>query len=216
MKIAVIGASGKLGQILVEDLLRKENIEVELTALVRDKNKISQNITVIETDILDITSKEIQKYDIVISAYGADAGKENSLIDTTRHLIHIFANNTTTRLIICGGVGPLFVDSNKDTRVSDSALVPDFVVALAKAETSAFQLLEEEQSFDWVYFAPPLALSYEDTSKTGEYIRAGEVMPTSSEGNMSLSYPNYSIAILDEISSENHISHQIISVVGIE
>lgn len=214
MKIAIIGASGKLGNILVEKIINRNDPNIELTALVRSKNKVKSDIKVIEKDVMNIGSEDIHGYDVVVSAYGPSANDEDQLIKTTQHLINIFDHSKNTRLIICGGVGPLFTDKQKQMRISESPDVPDFAVKLAKAETESFILLEKNTSFDWIYFSPSLGLTYENAPETGKIIKAKDIMPVSDKGNLHLSYLDYASVIVDEIVNLNDEVHAIISVVG--
>ena len=68
MKIAIIAASGKAGNLIVEDALKRK---YDVTAIVRDASKVIQDIPVVEKDILSIKKEDLQPFDVVINAFGA-------------------------------------------------------------------------------------------------------------------------------------------------
>lgn len=87
MKIAVIGATGKAGQIIVEEALQRGH---EVTAIVRSASKVTANIPVMEKDIFELTQEDVKGFDVVVNAFGAPFGEEELHVKVGRHLISIF------------------------------------------------------------------------------------------------------------------------------
>ena len=56
MKLGIIGASGKAGQFILNEALKRD---ISVTAIVRDKGKISQPVTIIEKEVFDLTTEDI-------------------------------------------------------------------------------------------------------------------------------------------------------------
>lgn len=149
----------------------------------------------------------------MISAFGPKLGQEDTLVAFMEHAINIFAGNQKTRLLICGGVGPMYFDLEKKARVSDSTELPKAFVPLAKGESHAYDLLKERKDFNWIYFTPPLELTYKG-EETGAYKTGGEVLQFSAAGESSISYSDYASAIVDEAFSQKPKHNQIVSVVN--
>lgn len=66
MKIAVVAANGKAGQLIVEEGL---NRGIDITAIVRGENKTRANDAIIK-DVFDIEKKDIEEYDVIVDAVG--------------------------------------------------------------------------------------------------------------------------------------------------
>ena len=106
MKIAVIGANGKAGKLIVAEALSRN---LDVTAIVRGENKsVAKNF--IKKDILSLTKDDLKNFDAVIDCFGA--WKEEDLPNhtkTSQHLCDILSG-TDTRLLIVGGAGSLYLD----------------------------------------------------------------------------------------------------------
>lgn len=68
MKIAVIGANGKVGKLIVSEALERGH---EVVAIVCDKNKITETIHVFEKDVLSVNIDDLHEVDVVVNAMGA-------------------------------------------------------------------------------------------------------------------------------------------------
>lgn len=98
MKIAVIGATGKAGQKIVEEAVQRGH---EVTAIVRSAAKVTAAIPVIEKDVFDVTQEDVKGFDVVVNAFGAPAGQEDLHVKAGRHLISIF-QGIPTKLVVVG------------------------------------------------------------------------------------------------------------------
>lgn len=124
MKIGIIGASGKAGSLILQEAVERGH---EVTAIVRDASKIqNKQVHVVEKNIFDIKSEDLQKYDVVVNAFGAAPGQEHQHVEAGRVLIEALKAAPNTRLIVVGGAGSLFTDESKTVRVMDT---PDFPAA---------------------------------------------------------------------------------------
>lgn len=106
MKIAVICANGKAGQLIVKEAV---NRGLDVTAVVRNENKSAAK-SVISKDLFDLTTEDLKGFDAVVDAFGAwtpDALPQHST--TLKHLCDILSG-TKTRLLVVGGAGSLYVN----------------------------------------------------------------------------------------------------------
>lgn len=65
MKIAVIGANGKAGRLIVSEAVRRG---AEVTAVVRSDNR-SETPHVIQKDIMDLTKADLKDFDVVVECF---------------------------------------------------------------------------------------------------------------------------------------------------
>ena len=114
--------------------------------------------------------------------------------------------------MIVGGAGSLYVNPEHTAVVSDGVDFPPQFLPLAKAQGKALAELRERNDVQWTFISPAADFQAEG-ERTGEYILAGEELTLNSRGESIVSYADYAIAMVDEITEGNHIQQRI-SVVG--
>lgn len=209
MKIGIIGASGKAGNLILKEAVSRGH---EVTAIVRDKSKLKDmNVAVIEKDILDLTQDDIKNFEVVVNAFGAPIGEEQAHVDAGHALIEAL-KGTDTRAIIVGGAGSLFVDENKTVRVMETAEFPDLFKPTAKGQARNLQELQETSDITWTFISPSAEFDA-DGKRTGSYQSGNDQLLFNSKGESYISYQDYAIAVLDEIENPKHINERF-TVVG--
>lgn len=207
-KIAVIGANGKAGSLIV-----KEGVErgFDVTAVVRGENKtVAKNVIV--KDLLNLTKEDLQGFDAVVSAFGAWTPETLDLYTTTSlHLLNIL-EGTNTRILIIGGAGSLYVDDSLTTQLIDTPEFPEEYKPVALAAQKALNEIRKSENKNWTYVSPA-ADFIADGERTGKYILAGEVFTVNENGESKISYADYAIAMIDEIEKGNNLGKRI-SVLG--
>ena len=204
MKIAVICANGKEGQLIVKEALRRN---LDVTAVVRGENK-SEATNVISKDLFDLTQDDLAGFDVVIDAFGAwtpDTLPQHST--SLKHLCDI-VSNTTTRLLVVGGAGSLYINPEHTVQVMDGADFPDIFKPLASNMGKALNELRERNDVKWTYISPAGDFQA-DGERTGKYILGGEELVLNSKGESVISYADYAIAMIDEATKGNHINQRI-------
>ena len=106
MKIAVVCANGKAGQLIVKEAMDRG---LDVTAIVRGENKSAAPNAVIK-DLFEITKEDLAPFDAVIDAAGAWTPDTVHIVpDAVKYLADLL-RGTDTRLLVVGGAGSLFVD----------------------------------------------------------------------------------------------------------
>lgn len=82
------------------------------------------------------------------------------------------------------------------------------VCANAKAQGKALAELRERNDVQWTFVSPAGDFQAEG-ERTGEYILAGEELTLNEKGESIISYADYAIAMVDEITKGNHIQERI-------
>ncbi|MGN7402442.1 NAD(P)-dependent oxidoreductase [Cytobacillus praedii] len=209
MKIGIIGASGKVGSLILKEAISRGH---QVTAIVRDKSKLKDtNVAVIEKNILDLTQDDIKQLEVVVNAFGAPLGEEQAHVDAGHALIEAL-KGTNTRGIIVGGAGSLYVDENKTVQLIDTSEFPDFVKPTAKGQGRNLQELQTTTDITWTFISPSAVFDVEG-KRTGSYKSGKDHLLVNSKGESYISYADYAIAVLDEIENPQHLNERF-TVVG--
>ena len=210
MKIGIIGESGKVGRLVLEEVIKRGNHEV--TAIVRDRSKLENpSVAVIEKNILNLTQNDVKQFDVVVNAFGAPLGEEQAHVDAGHALIQA-AKGTDTRIIVVGGAGSLYVDESKTVELIDTPEFPDFVKPTAKGQARNLQELKGTTDLTWTFISPS-ALFDAEGKRTGSYQSGKDHLLVNSKGESYISYADYAIAVVDEIENPQHINERF-TVVG--
>ena len=205
MKIAIIGATGKAGKLIMEEALKRG---LDVTAIVRNKSKLSNSkVKVIEKDLFDLKKEDLKDFDTVISAFGAWEEKElPKHAEVMNHLCDILAD-TNIRLMVVGGAASLFV--NHSMMLIDSPDFPKDWINLAKNSNKAFEILKATKNVLWTYISPSADFQA-DGKKTGEYrIGDKDELCFNSKGESMISYADYAIGFVDEIENKKFLNKRI-------
>ena len=204
MKIAVVCANGKAGQLIVKEAV---NRGFDVTAFAKSENKSVAQKAVIK-DLFDLTADDLKGFDAVVDAFGAWAPEVLPQHSTSlKHLCDILSG-TDTRLLVVGGAGSLYVNAEHTLQVMDGADFPEMFKPLAAAQGKALAELRERNDVKWTFISPAGDFQA-DGERTGKYILAGEELTLNSKGESIISYADYAIAMVDEIEKGDHIQQRI-------
>ena len=205
MKIAVIGANGKAGSLIVKEALERGH---EVTAVVRDSSKVNNTqVKILEKDLFDLTYDDLKENDAVIDAFAVWA--EDQLYQHKTSLAHLsdILAEKPVRLLVVGGAGSLYVDPEHKLRLMDTPDFPDMFKPLASNMGEAFDALRTRKEVNWTYLSPSADFSAEGV-RTGKYKAGGEELMTNSKGLSTISYADYAIAMLDEAELPKHLQER--------
>ena len=204
MKIAVICANGKAGQLIVKEAIERG---LDVTAVVRGENKSAADKVIVK-DLFDLTSEDLRGFDAVVDAFGAWAPETLSQHSTSLKVLCDALSGTDTRLLVVGGAGSLYVNPEHTLQVMDGADFPEMFKPLAQAQGKALDELRTRTDVKWTFISPAGDFRA-DGERTGKYIWGGEELTLNSKGESIISYADYAIAMVDEIEKGNHICERI-------
>lgn len=208
MKIAVIGANGKAGNLIVAEAVARGH---EVTAIVRSENK-SQAQKVINKDVLEVTRAELENFDVVVNAFGA--WTEETLPahkKIAEHLLRELAG-TKVRLFVVGGAGSLWVNAEYTVQLMNTPDFPEIFMAVANASAEAYNLIIKNTEVNWTYMTPPADFRV-DVEIRGAYTLGNGEFALNERGESMMSYADYALAMLDVIEAGN-TKQQVVSVNG--
>lgn len=204
MKVAVVCANGKAGQLIVQEAVERG---LDVTAIVRGENKTVAKKALVK-DLFDLTAQDLAEFDVVVDAFGAWTPETLPQHSTSLKYLCDLLSGTKIRLLVVGGAGSLYVNAEHTAQVMDGADFPEMFKPLASNMGKALEELRDRTDVQWTYISPAgdfLA----DGARTGAYLLGGEELMLNSKGQSVISYADYAIAMLDEVMQGNHLQQRI-------
>jgi putative NADH-flavin reductase len=194
MKVAVIGASGRAGSEIIKELSARGHT---ITAIARDASKIAAQpgVTAVSVDAANgpALAEALKGHDVAVS----------SIMFATSNpltLIHAVKTAGVKRYLVVGGAGSLEVAPG--VALIDTPQFPKEYLAEALAGSLFLNLLRKESEQDWSYLSPA-ALFFVGPRK-GTFRLGGDQFFTDAEGNSTISFADYAIALVNEIETPKH------------
>jgi len=198
MKIAVLGASGWIGNHIAQEAQSRGH---EVIALVRDPSRLElSNVDVRTLNLLDAQldlTQAISDVDAVIASVGGRAAGNHDIVkQTALKLLDALPAADVPRLLWVGGAGSLEVAPNVKL-----VTVPDFPEEYkgeALAQGEALEVFQESNSeLNWTFVSP--AAEIFPGEKLSKYRTGGDQLLTDADGNSKISVADYAIAMVDEL-----------------
>jgi len=208
MRIAVIGANGKAGRLIIQEAMARGH---EVTSVIR-RGTVIHGSRELKMDLFDLTYDDIKDNEVIIDAFGAWTPETiPQHITATKHLCDILSGKEN-RLLIVGGAGSLYVNPEHTVKLVDTPEFPSMFKPLANAMGEALDLLRARDDVRWTFLSPAADFRAEGP-RTGTYALGGEELTLSGAGESQISYADYAIAMVDEAENAKNI-HARISVVA--
>lgn len=207
MKIGLIGATGRLGGLIVD----KAN-GIEIKAFVRNPHYSHEHVEVVNKSLFDITKEDIDDIDVLISAFGSGFSVEPT-INYEAFLKYIeLLNHTNKKLIVIGGAGLLYQDDTQTLHEYESEGHPEKLKAISHQICLGVEALKKETSFDWTVVCPSRFFDYEHQSQS-YMIDESEQIVYNQEGKSYSTYSDVADVML-KLTSESRYNHQVITVLS--
>lgn len=202
MKIAVIGANGKEGSLIVKEALSRG---LDVTSIVRDAKK-SPTDKYLVRDVYSLQAEDIKNFDVLVDALGFFGPAVKEYVPATKHLIEIIGDSKT-RLLVVGGAGSLYLDETHTKKLYQQADFPEVVKPLSEEMGKSLDVLRESK-IDWTFISPAADFQA-DGERTSKYVLAGEELTFDANGKSEISYADFAIAMVDEIVEAKHSKKRI-------
>ena len=176
MRVALFGATGRIGRLVLEQSLERGH---EVRALVRDPTNLAsgdQRSTVVEGEVTDRArvGATVAGADAVIDALGPATNSPDEVVlleAATRNILDAMRAHGVRRLVCLSGAAVTVTGERKAPfdRLA-SALVRRITPHVVAAKQREYDLVSPTD-LDWVVVRPPLVI---DGPRTGRY-RAGRI-----------------------------------------
>ncbi|MBQ6550151.1 MAG: NAD(P)H-binding protein [Lachnospiraceae bacterium] len=207
MKVAIIGASGRVGGLVADELVSRGH---EVTGFVIDPENVrNDQIKVVEKNVFTLTKEDLQDFDAVVTAFGQftpGLGFQHQTAMMT--LINAMKDLPDVRLLVVGGAASLFTDEAKEHRALER--IPEKFHEVPSNMFEAFKMLEKSD-LKWTYFSPAFTFDPKGT-RTGKYKLGTDFIFNNDEGESYISYADYALAMADEIENGNFIRRRFTAV----
>lgn len=206
MKVAVIGATGFVGQNLTTELASRGH---EVIAIARNVDSVAknENVTVKTADVNNTASlaDALKGADVVVSAFNAGWTNPNlyaDFIKGSEDIQKAVKDAGVPRLIVIGGAGSLFINGEQ---LVDGPDFPAEYKAGATAARDYLNTIKNEKDLNWTFFSPAIEMHPGiDTGRTGNYRLGLENPVFNAEGRSILSVQDLAVVIADEVASNQH------------
>ena len=166
MKVAIFGATGRTGQVVVDEALKRTHTVV---AFARNPDKIAidhENLRVVPGDVLDLTAveKAIEGQDAVISVLGAGMGRTNLRTEGTRQIVEAMERTGVRRLVTTSifGLG----NSAQKLPLPWKLVIKPLILRNAYRDHAGQEAVVAASNLDWTITRP---VSLRDWDPTGQY-----------------------------------------------
>ncbi|MFV0412883.1 MAG: NAD(P)-dependent oxidoreductase [Oscillospiraceae bacterium] len=201
MKIAVIGANGKVGSLLVKEATGRGH---EVTAVVRTPPAAAMpTVKVVQKDLFDLTYDDLKDNEVIIDTFGAWTADTLVQHQTSLQYLCDLLSGKPNRLLVVGGAGSLYVNSEHTLQVKDTPDFPDAFKPLATNMGKALDELRKRGDVQWTYVSSAGDFQAEGP-RSGKYIASGEELTLNSNKESVISYADYAIAMVDEAENAKH------------
>lgn len=194
MKIALIGATGYIGQHLLTEALNRKH---QVKALVRNTSKITPAANLV-AQAVDIHNSQ----QLVEALRGQEA-----VIAAIHHEdldFHAFINAVKAagvpRLLVVGGAGSLEVAPG--VQLVDTPEFPAQWKAPALAARDFLNVLRGEKNLDWTYLSPSALI--EPGQRTGNFRLGSDQLLVNEKGESRISNQDFAVAMIDELETPAH------------
>lgn len=195
MKVAVIGATGKIGSKITAELLQRGH---SVTAIARNPDKAPShpNLKAVKGDVTDPAdaAASVRGHDAVISSAPFNPGISPQVLDVVR-------KSGVKRYIAVGGAGSLKAADGK--LVMDNPQIPAEWMPSIKEGAQLLKLLRAAPELDWTFFSPAVLIG--PGERTGKFRLGGDEVVAAADGKSSVSYDDYAIALVDELEHPKHV-----------
>jgi len=194
MRIAIVGATGNVGQRLTAEALSRGH---EVTAIARKTAELPhhKHLKVKTGDVSDEkTAALLNGHDAVIYSLRFNGFDFDKALAT-------FRKSDAPRLLIVGGAASLSAEPGGPALI-DTPGFPDEIKIEAEPARQALNKLVVSRTSDWTFLSPSIIIG--PGTRTGKFRLGDEVVLKDADGKSHISYEDYAVAMIDEAENPKH------------
>jgi uncharacterized protein len=209
MKIALFGATGHIGQSILDEALSRG---YEVVAVVRDPSRLTQRndkLKVVTGDVAQAANwlDAVRGADAVVASLSARRdGNPDSVPTNARVLLDNLPKAGVKRLLWVGGAASLEVAPG--VRVIDDPKFPVEWKLEAEAQAEALDAFRASKAdVDWTHISPAAVL--QDGERSGKFRVGGDQLLVDAKGESRISVADYAVALLDRVEQHDALRQRI-------
>lgn len=208
-KIAIIGASGMAGSAIFNAV--KENSDLTPVGIVRNEKKahevLGDDADLITGDVLDMPESMLNKFDIIVDAFGTTPDNAAAHIRLAEKLISV-ARRNNIRVIFILGAGSLHTGEDHHRVVEDIKAIPgsDSWVNTPIQQLKELEYLESVDDADWLGISPSMQF---EAGPATDYITGTDELLYNDEGDSKTSSGTMAELVVKEIVTPEHSQMRI-------
>jgi hypothetical protein len=207
MRIAILGATGRVGRCVVQEALERGH---EVTALARDPARLDAQSGLAQRRVDFRSATELDTaiggHTALISAVGPGPGEPASVvIEAARAVAAACMRAAVWRVLVVGGAGSLNTEPGLELWRTPG--FPPEWREIALAHREALQIWLRVKELDFTVLSP--AAQMQPGVRTGRYRIGHNDLLRDSSGQSCISTQDFAVAVLDELEHRAHVGERI-------
>jgi Putative NADH-flavin reductase len=210
MKIAVIGANGRLGSRIIDQALSRNWL---VTGFIIDDKIGDPRVHWGKKSLFDLTTEDIHDQDVVISAFGGGFHADPLINRQAYNKYTSLIKDTGKRFIMIAGAGSLYTDR---THTKHEYEMPGYNPVLAKISENIHEGIEDLKKSNvsgWTAVCPSRKFDPNGTLTKNYKISDCEEIVFNDDGNSYVTYDDLAMAMLD-IAETGKYKNEVITVLS--
>ena len=218
MNLAVIGATGYVGDAVVRELAARGH---NITAFARNPAKVlaAANVRAVAADVTAADfAAQLAGFDAVVSAFNPGWTNPHIGRDFRAGYAAILAAAKAAQvpyLLVVGGAGSLYVAPG--VQLIDTPEFPQEIFDGANAARELLRDLQARADLNWSFISPPARLGAEagfSEERTGKYRLGQDDLLMDGDAPAGISVADLAVAIADDVEQKAHL-HQRFTVASV-
>lgn len=218
MNLAVIGATGYVGDAVVRELAARGH---NITAFARNPAKVlaAANVRAVAADVTAADfAAQLARFDAVVSAFNPGWTNPHIARDFRAGYAAILAAAKAAQvpyLLAVGGAGSLYVAPG--VQLIDTPAFPQEIIDGANAARELLRDLQARDDLNWSLISPPARLGAEagfSEERTGKYRLGQDDLLLDGDAPAGISVADLAVAIADDVEQKAHL-RQRFTVAGV-
>lgn len=218
MNLAVIGATGYVGDAVVRELAARGH---NITAFARNPAKVlaAANVRAVAADVTAADfAAQLAGFDAVVSAFNPGWTNPHIARDFRAGYAAILAAAKAAQvpyLLAVGGAGSLYVAPG--VQLIDTPAFPQEIYDGANAARELLRDLQARDDLNWSFISPPARLGAEagfSEERTGKYRLGQDDLLMDGDAPAGISVADLAVAIADDVEQKAHL-RQRFTVAGV-
>ena len=218
MNLAVIGATGYVGDAVVRELAARGH---NITAFARNPAKVlaAANVRAVAADVTAADfAAQLAGFDAVVSAFNPGWTNPHIARDFRAGYAAILAAAKAAQvpyLLAVGGAGSLYVAPG--VQLIDTPAFPQEIIDGANAARELLRDLQARDDLNWSLISPPALLGAEagfSEERTGKYRLGQDDLLMDGDAPAGISVADLAVAIADDVEQKAHL-RQRFTVAGV-